>query len=84
MKQSGHLLSNANVEGAVGEAVLEAVEAGAAPHRRVDAHHPLVLLRLRYQRIRKDGCVGRRLVQTRIPVQHKNVQPKTIRSPHCQ
>lgn len=64
MKRLSHLLGNANIEGAVGEAVLKAVEAGPTPHRRMDAHNPLVLFRLRYQGIRKDGCVGRRLFQT--------------------
>ena len=48
-----HLLSDADVKGALGEALLEAVHAGAAAHGRVDAHHPAVQLRLGYQRIRK-------------------------------
>ena len=48
-----HLLGDADVKGALREALLKAVHAGAAAHGRVDAHHPAVQLRLGYQRIRK-------------------------------
>ena len=48
-----HLLGDADVEGALGEALLEAVHAGAATHGRVDAHHPAVQLRLGDQGVRK-------------------------------
>ena len=51
--RSAHLLGDADVKGALGEALLKAVHAGAAAHGRVDAHHPAVQLCLGYQRICK-------------------------------
>ncbi len=56
-----HLLGNADVEGALGEALLEAVHAGAAAHGGVDADHPRVQLGLRQQRVRKEVGVAAHL-----------------------
>ena len=54
------LLGDADVEAAVGELLLELVEAGARRHRRGDRNHLVVPLRLGDQRLGEDAGIGRR------------------------
>ena len=53
------LFGDAHIEGAIGTALLEQVEAGARGHRGRDGDDPGIDLRLADQFLRKDGCVGR-------------------------
>ena len=54
------LLGDADIEGALGKALGELVDAGARRHRRGDRDDPLVRLGLGDQRLGEDALVVRR------------------------
>ena len=65
-EQHGVLLRDAHVVVALGERLLEAVEAGAGVHRGGDPDHALVAARLLDERITEDGRVLRRRRRSRL------------------